>query len=603
MAHLRSRIGIPLAIAVTVGVLASGCSALSKVRQDVHNVENNRSTIDSFTQNLQSNKSTPFEATYTTTGTSPATVVYAVDPSSGGLAFHETQTGAGCVQRPGDRELVGRVRVQPERVRPAPGRARSSGTADAATENKIFDFYTPSHWISFLKGVSLVAGLAGDKVTSSTMSLNGFDMNCVDLVAHGVPGTSTICSTSQGILGYVKVASDSTSFQITNYSSSPVGVAVPAAAGRHRHHGHHADDADHVSGTAAAGLEGGCDLHHPLRHVRTGHPPGREGPDRHGGASSTTAGCRAVAGRAVAGGARRRLPRRVRAAGAPHRRAHQPARAGPRGDGREPWFGTPVNPLDPARVPGGSSSGSAVAVASGEADVAFGSDTGGSVRIPSACCGTAGLKTTWGRIPLDGVWPLSPSFDTVGPMARDVAGSGGRHAAARAGFPRAARRWDRPRRRPAAHRCRPGDHRRHRRGTPPGRVGLPGAWSRGWDQATVQAGLLLVVEAWQSDAALVDEDPEGIGDDVRARLRSGRQFDDATVRAAWRSSATGRPRWTGLHPRRHPGHPDPDDLPAAPRGRRRPPRVALHASGEPRRRPRAVAAGAVGWPGCRPASS
>ena len=95
------------------------------------------------------------------------------------------------------------------------------GQADAATENKIFDVYTPSHWISFLKGVSLVAGLAGDKVTTSTMSLNGFDMNCVDLVARGVPGTSTICTTSQGILGYVEVASDSTSFQITNFSSSP----------------------------------------------------------------------------------------------------------------------------------------------------------------------------------------------------------------------------------------------------------------------------------------------------------------------------------------------------------------------------------------------
>ena len=86
------------------------------------------------------------------------------------------------------------------------------------------------------------------------------------------------------------------------------------------------------------------------------------------------------------------------------------------------WYGTPVNPLDPTRVPGGSSSGSAVAVATGEADVAYGSDTGGSVRIPAACCGTAGLKTTWGRIPLEGVWPLAPSFDTVGPMARDVAG-------------------------------------------------------------------------------------------------------------------------------------------------------------------------------------
>src|SRR5580698_1811799 len=85
-------------------------------------------------------------------------------------------------------------------------------------------------------------------------------------------------------------------------------------------------------------------------------------------------------------------------------------------------FGTPVNPLDPALVPGGSSSGSAVAVGSGEADVAYGSDTGGSIRIPAACCGIAGLKTTWGRIPLTGVWPVAPSLDTVGPMARDVAG-------------------------------------------------------------------------------------------------------------------------------------------------------------------------------------
>jgi len=90
--------------------------------------------------------------------------------------------------------------------------------------------------------------------------------------------------------------------------------------------------------------------------------------------------------------------------------------------GVNPWFGTPVNPLDDALIPGGSSSGSAVAVATGEADVALGSDTGGSVRIPAACCGVAGLKTTWGRVPLSGVWPLAPSLDTVGPLARDVAG-------------------------------------------------------------------------------------------------------------------------------------------------------------------------------------
>src|SRR6201999_2101116 len=85
-------------------------------------------------------------------------------------------------------------------------------------------------------------------------------------------------------------------------------------------------------------------------------------------------------------------------------------------------FGTPVNPLDPHRIPGGSSSGSATAVGSGESDIAYGTDTGGSVRIPAACCGITGLKTTWGRISLDGVRPLAPGLDTVGPMARDVAG-------------------------------------------------------------------------------------------------------------------------------------------------------------------------------------
>jgi len=85
------------------------------------------------------------------------------------------------------------------------------------------------------------------------------------------------------------------------------------------------------------------------------------------------------------------------------------------------WAGTPVNPRDPRRVPGGSSSGSAVAVATGEADIALGTDTGGSVRIPAACCGVAGLKTTWGRVSVKGVYSLAPSLDSVGPLGADVA--------------------------------------------------------------------------------------------------------------------------------------------------------------------------------------
>jgi amidase len=89
--------------------------------------------------------------------------------------------------------------------------------------------------------------------------------------------------------------------------------------------------------------------------------------------------------------------------------------------GMNEYYGTPVNPLAHSRIPGGSSSGSAVAVANGEADVAFGSDTAGSVRVPAACCGILGLKTTFGLVPLDGVFPLSPKhLDTIGPLAKDV---------------------------------------------------------------------------------------------------------------------------------------------------------------------------------------
>ncbi|MDQ4081604.1 MAG: amidase, partial [Actinomycetota bacterium] len=85
-------------------------------------------------------------------------------------------------------------------------------------------------------------------------------------------------------------------------------------------------------------------------------------------------------------------------------------------------FGAVRNPLDAARIPGGSSGGSAAALAARMCDAALGTDSGGSIRLPAACCGVVGFKPTFGLVPTHGVFPLAPTFDHVGPMARTVAG-------------------------------------------------------------------------------------------------------------------------------------------------------------------------------------
>jgi aspartyl-tRNA(Asn)/glutamyl-tRNA(Gln) amidotransferase subunit A len=86
-----------------------------------------------------------------------------------------------------------------------------------------------------------------------------------------------------------------------------------------------------------------------------------------------------------------------------------------------PHYGTVPNPAFPGRMAGGSSGGSAAALAAGLADAALGTDSGGSIRIPAACCGVVGFKPTYGLTSLEGVFPLAPSFDHVGPIARSVA--------------------------------------------------------------------------------------------------------------------------------------------------------------------------------------
>ena len=86
------------------------------------------------------------------------------------------------------------------------------------------------------------------------------------------------------------------------------------------------------------------------------------------------------------------------------------------------WSGTPLNPRFPTLIPGGSSSGSAAAVAGGLVDFAIGTDTGGSIRMPAACCGVFGLKPSYGRVSREGVLPARSSLDCVGPFAASLAG-------------------------------------------------------------------------------------------------------------------------------------------------------------------------------------
>jgi amidase len=200
--------------------------------------------------------------------------------------------------------------------------------------------------------------------------------------------------------------------------------------------------------------------------------------------------------------------------------------------GINPWFGTPVNPIDARLVPGGSSSGSAVAVATGEADLAFGSDTGGSIRIPAACCAIVGLKTTRGSVPLDGVRPLAPSLDTVGPMARTVDGVARGLALL---DPRFSPDNDAPLRLgrlrlPAEPRIDTAiDRALAAAGLEVTDVDVPG-----WDAATEATMVVLGAEAWRVHAGLWRDHAGDLSPDVSVRLETSSHIDAAAVAAARR---------------------------------------------------------------------
>jgi amidase len=215
--------------------------------------------------------------------------------------------------------------------------------------------------------------------------------------------------------------------------------------------------------------------------------------------------------------------------------------------GKNPWFGTPTNPLDPRLVPGGSSSGSAVAVANGDADVAYGSDTGGSVRIPSACCGTAGLKTTWGRVSLDGVFPLAPSLDTIGPMARDVAGLIQGMELLEPGF--AVKEVQGPRVGTLRIDADPLIQDAIASLLATSEWELEAIDLPEWKTMGIFAGMLLIAEAWVGDRDLVASASSGIGADVIERIQMGSTITPDQVASARERQVEWRRRFDELFTR------------------------------------------------------
>ena len=135
----------------------------------------------------------------------------------------------------------------------------------------------------------------------------------------------------------------------------------------------------------------------------------------------TRAGSRVVAEEGKPATADAPVVTRLRAAGAVIAAKTNMSEFAFSGVGANPHFGTPGNPFDRARVPGGSTSGGGVAVADGMCEIAIGSDTGGSTRIPAALCGIVGWKPSRQRVPTEGAFPLSFTLNSIGPLAKSVA--------------------------------------------------------------------------------------------------------------------------------------------------------------------------------------
>jgi hypothetical protein len=195
-----------------------------------HSVNGNQRVIHKLTRALAASQGKTFAARYETTGGSPATVVYAAKPPAT-AAFTLTPASASATRTyavvDGDGEFYCTA--------PSAGAQWSCHKldgVDGVLQNAAFDVYTPSHWTAFLQLASMAGGAVGQHITGSTMTVNGFPLTCADYRPTSTSSTNTVCVTSQGVLGYVKVAVGSSSFEIRSYTASPPAslFAVPPGA-------------------------------------------------------------------------------------------------------------------------------------------------------------------------------------------------------------------------------------------------------------------------------------------------------------------------------------------------------------------------------------
>jgi len=218
-------------VALVTTVALAGCSIAGTITKAADAVRANKAAVEEFTSKLKSGQPGQFEVTYVTTGIAPSKIIYAVRPPDQ-LAFIDSGLRSGTnvskasfiVNSTGEYACA-------KASRGARWKCDKLPKARAAAQLKLVGIYTPAHWVTFLQDFSLAAGFAGDKISSSRITVHGFAMQCVDFVASGVAGTSKICTTAQHLLGYVQVASESTSFAITSYSAAPDAALFRLPAG------------------------------------------------------------------------------------------------------------------------------------------------------------------------------------------------------------------------------------------------------------------------------------------------------------------------------------------------------------------------------------